>query len=469
MGTAGLWMLAVVAVALVATGLPAWLVLVGVSLGFAGAGIAAGAFDASFVAAIYPRLVGLLENDLLQALPLYVLMGVVIARTSLAPTLFGAARSLLAGTGRSAPLAGLALGLLLAPMCGSVGAGVAMLSRTVHPQLERAGMPPARNVAIVCVASTLGVVVPPSLVLILLGDAMMRAHTEAARLVPIEGRIVNTDDVFHAAMVPALLFVLLCALVVLWQGRGAREERTERLSRAQWVTAAVASGLLVALLAGVALGYLYAVEAAATGGVVLVAHAALTGSLRREDLAAVLHDTIAITGALFALLVAANVFTLVQRAYGTDLWLAQAFARLDRGAVLAAGLGCIALCALVLDAFEMIFVVIPLLAPALLTRVPDAPWVAVLVLLILQASFLVPPLGYAVMMARTRIGGAVGTVQLLRALLPFLAAQLVVVAAVLAFPGLLWREAATAPASPGGKTQTLEEMLDQQPPQQQQE
>ena len=468
MASAGLWMLAVVAVALVATGLPAWIVLVGVSLVFAGAGIAAGDFDASFVAAIYPRLVGLLENDLLQALPLYVLMGVIIARTSLAPTLFASARSLLQRTGRSAPLAGLALGVLLAPMCGSVGAGVAMFSRTVHPQLARAGVPEARNVALVCVASTLGVVVPPSLVLILLGDAMMRAHTEAMHLAPIEGLIVNTQDVFHAALVPAALFVALSVIVVAWQGRGATAAPATRPSRTQWVTAAIATAFLVALLAGVALGYLYAVEAAAAGGVALVLHAVLTGALRREHLAAVLEDTMAITGSLFALLVAANVFTLVERAFGTDRWLAQAFGGLDRSAVLVAGLGSIALCALVLDAFEMIFVVIPLVAPAILTRVPDAPWVAVLILLILQASFLIPPFGYAVMMARTRVGGHVRTAALLAALLPFLAAQLLVVVAVLAFPGMLWREA--PPAAVPASGETLQEMLDReqqaaQPPQ----
>src|SRR5438270_3039457 len=223
-------MLAVVAVALVATGLPAWLVLVGWSLVFATAGIAGGLFDASFVAAIYPRLVGLLENDLLQALPLYVLMGVIIARTSLAPTLFTAAHAVFTPTRRAAPLAGLSLGVLLAPMCGSVGAGVAMFSRTVYPQLARAGVPQARNVALVCVASTLGVVVPPSLVLILLGDAMMRAHTEAMHLAPLEGLVVNTQDVFHAALVPAALFVLLCVLVVLWQGRGSRDVAADRPS-----------------------------------------------------------------------------------------------------------------------------------------------------------------------------------------------------------------------------------------------
>jgi len=292
---------------------------------------------------------------------------------------------------------------------------------------------------------------------------MMRAHTEAMHLAPMEGLVVNTQDVFHAALVPAALFVLLCGVVVLWQGRGAGPEPAERTSRSERLTAVFATVFLVVLLAGVALGYLYAVEAAATGGVALVLHAVITGSLRREHLGVVLRDAMAITGSLFALLVAANVFTLVARAFGTDRWLVQAFAGLGPGAVLATGLASIALCALVLDAFEMIFVVIPLVAPAILTRVPDAPWVSVLILLILQASFLIPPFGYAVMMARTRVGGGTRTMDLLRAVAPFLAAQFVVACAVLAFPGMLWRESVAPPAtSSPANAQTLEEMLDRE-------
>ncbi|HLX23666.1 MAG TPA: TRAP transporter large permease subunit, partial [Usitatibacter sp.] len=276
METCGLWMLAAVAVAMVATGLPAWLLLVGVSFAFAVGGIVAGAFDATLFAAIPSRLVGLLENDLLQALPLYVFMGVLINRTALADTLFRAARAALARTGRAETLAGLFLGVLLAPMSGSVGASVAMLSRTLYPRLGAAGVREERSLALVCVSSTLGVVVPPSLVLILLGDAMMRAHTEASHLAATNARIVNTQDVFHAALVPAALFLLLCIGIALWEGRGTASAKAEPYSRADAITATLAAMFIVTLLAGVALGYLYAVEAAATGGMALMAHAVAT-------------------------------------------------------------------------------------------------------------------------------------------------------------------------------------------------
>ena len=466
MESCGLWMLVAVALSMVATGLPAWVVLVGVSFAFAAGGIAAGAFDATLFTAVYPRLVGLLENDLLQALPLYVLMGVLINRTALADTLYRAARTALAPTRRGVALAGLFLGVLLAPMSGSAGASVAMLSRTLYPRLAAAGYPEERNVALVCVASTLGVVVPPSLVLILLGDAMMRAHTEASHLVASSARIVNTQDVFHAALIPAAIFLALCVAITAWQGRGASSlPAPDRCSRSDWITAAAATALITALLAGVALGYLYAVEAAATGGMALVAHGLATRALRRDVLATVLRETMSVTGSLFALLVGATVFTLVQRAFGTDRWLAATFAAMGSAkfAVLATGLGAIAVCALVLDAFEMIFVVVPLVAPALLVAAPDAPWISVLTLLILQASFLIPPFGYAVLMARSRTGSRVRTTALARALLPFVAAQIAVLVLVAFAPGILWREAPAPAASQQPLSDdAMRELLDKQ-------
>jgi TRAP-type mannitol/chloroaromatic compound transport system permease large subunit len=366
-------------------------------------------------------------------------------RLPLADTLFRVARRAFAPTGRATPLAGLGMGVLLSPMCGSVGASVAMLSRIVYPRLAAQGVPEDRNVALVCVASTLGVVIPPSLVLILLGDAMLRAHTEASNLTGLTGRIVNTQDIFHAALVPAALILALCAIVAVWKAdREAPSAGDDAPRRREWLTAIAACGLIVSLLAGVALGYLYAVEAAAAGGVALVAYGLASRTLGTRVLEQALRDTLAITGAIFALLVAATFFTLVQRAFGTDRWLAAAFAQSGVGPyqMLAGVLIALALCALVLDAFEMIFVVIPLVIPPLLTRIPDAPWVAVLTLLILQASFLIPPFGYAVLMARGRLRANLRMGDLARALLPYVGAQLLVLALVIAFPAILWRDAA---------------------------
>jgi hypothetical protein len=124
--------------------------------------------------------------------------------------------------------------------------------------------------------------VPPSLVLILLGDAMLRAHTEASNVTGLSGRIINTQDVFHGAMVPAAAFLVLCAAITWWTGRrGTPAQPMPKTGRGDVVTAACATAFIVTLLGAVALGYLYAVEAAATGGVALVAYGLATRTLGR--------------------------------------------------------------------------------------------------------------------------------------------------------------------------------------------
>ncbi|HTT10298.1 MAG TPA: TRAP transporter large permease subunit [Burkholderiaceae bacterium] len=437
MNAAGIWLLLLAAAVMIATGLPAWVVLVGVASVGALTGIALDVVPAALFESVPPRIVGLLENDLLQALPLYVFMGALLNRLALSDALFRVLRRLV-----GAPVAGLLLGALLAPMNGSVGASVATLARTVHPRLRESGFGAGRAAALIATAGTLGVVVPPSLVLILFGDAAMRAHTEAVNVTHASVRILNTQDVFRGALVPAALLLIFAAAVAFWQGRSqgaSRPVAAQVATLADWITAAVTFTALVVLLGAVTLGYMYAVEAAATGGVVLFAYGVLSRTLDRATLAAAMRETLALTGALFALLIGATMLTLVMRAFETDRWLADVLVGLPGGpaATLAAGLAIIGLAALVLDAFEMIFVVVPLVLPPLLQRLPDASWVAVLALLILQTSFLLPPFGFALLMTRNRLGASVSLRELAGAIRPFLLAQIAVLALVLALPRLV--------------------------------
>jgi len=435
--SAGLWLLLLAAAVMIVTGLPAWVVLVGVASVGALAGIALGIVPPALFESMAPRIVGLLENDLLQALPLYVLMGALLNRLALSDALFRVLRRLV-----GAPVAGLLLGALLAPMNGSVGASVATLARTVHPRLLESGFGVARAAALIATAGTLGVVVPPSLVLILFGDAAMRAHTEALNVTHASVRILNTQDVFRGALAPAALMLACAAMIALWQGRRqamSAHDTAHRPTVTDWITAVLTLTGLVALLGAVTLGYMYAVEAAATGGVALFAYGVLSRTLDRASLRMALRETLALTGALFALLIGATMLTLVMRAFETDRWLAEILTGLPGGpaGTMAAGLAIIGCAALVLDAFEMIFVVVPLVLPALLQRLSDASWVAVLALLILQTSFLLPPFGFALLMTRNRLGASVSLRELARTIMPFLMGQVAVVALVLALPSLV--------------------------------
>ena len=436
----GFVMLATVAVAALATGLPMWGILIGVASFAALIGMATGAVVPALLLILPGRLINLLESDILQALPLFVAMGALLNRLPLADRLYRAGLALMGGRPFAPGVCALALGVVLGPMNGSAGANAIALTRAIEPKLAASGVESARAISLLAVASTFGIVVPPSLVLILLGDAMLGAHTIALNVSNRAGQIINTQDVFRGALLPAALFVTAAMAVVVWQSRRMPQAAAAfaALTLAEGASAAATVVFIVTLLAGVALGFFYAVEAAAMGAVGLLAYGMLSGQLRIASLAQALDDTIATTGALFALLIAATSFTLVFRMFGTDKQVEAAIAAVPGGeyGVLLAGLAVIGLSAFVLDAFEIIFVMVPLVMPALLTRVADATWVAVLVLIVLQTSFLLPPFGYALILTRAVARQKPGGAAVARALRPFLLVQLAVVLAVLALPRL---------------------------------
>src|SRR5499426_2270615 len=271
----GLALLACVGAALILTGLPAYVVLILAAVLGAVAAVAGGSAPLALLGTLSSRLINLFESDLLQALPLYVLMGALLNRLTVAPAMFRTLLGLLPRQPGTAVVSGLGLGALLAPMSGSVGASVLALARAAEPSLQAAGLPTPLRYATIAVASTLGVVIPPSLVLILLGDAMLSAHTFAVNATGRGDRVINTQDVLRAAMIPAALFLLL-SLAVGWYSanrRGGGALEMANYARPKWsdmlLTLATVA-FLVLLLGGVATGYIFAVEGAAAGAVLLM-------------------------------------------------------------------------------------------------------------------------------------------------------------------------------------------------------
>lgn len=468
----GFAMLILVGVGIISTGLPAAFILIIVATLGAIFGVATGTIQFSLLWALPARFTNLLENDLLQALPLYVTMGLLLGRLPVADALYRTSLAVLPKNASAPLVSGMLLGALLGPMNGSVGASVLGLSRVVSPRLTAEGVPAATRDAIIAVASTLGVLVPPSLVLILLSDAMLNAHTYAVTATGRTDRVINTQDVFHAALVPAMVFIVMCLALAWLAGRrqpvvGIRAPLTPH----ECLLAAVTLIALLILLGGVATGYFYAVEAAAVGAFTLFCAGLFTGQLPYKILRELLHDSIAITGALFSLLIAATTFTLMLRLLGTDHLVDNLVAGIPGGDIPAAAvvLAVIGLCAFVLDAFEIIFVIIPIVIPPLLVRVADARWVAALVLLTLQSSFLLPPFGYALMMVRGAAKAPGPFRPFVRALIPFLAAQWMLLMIVLFLPRLVHvgenaAKSSRLPSAPVSNTDIDKLMRDMLPP-----
>jgi tripartite ATP-independent transporter DctM subunit len=436
----GLALLILVGVGIISTGLPAAFVLLTAATAGAVLAVVSGTIPFGLLWALPSRLINLFDNDLLQALPLYVTMGLLLDRLPLADALYRACNAVLPRKPSAPLVSGVALGALLGPMNGSVGASVLGLARVIAPKLTAEGIPPATRDAVIAVASTLGVLVPPSLVLILLSDAMLQAHSFALTQTGRTDRIINTADVFHAALVPAGIFLVFCLALAWFAGRSAKRlPPRERLTVKQGLLAGFTLAALLVLLGGVAAGYFFAVEAAAVGAFTLLSAGLIAGYLPLRVLRPLLRDVMAITGALFSLLLAATTFTLILRLLGTDRLVTNLVVSIPGNDTLAvaAVLGVIGLCAFVLDAFEIIFVVVPIVIPPLLLRVADARWVSALVLLTLQSSFLLPPFGYALMMVRGAVKPPAPFRAFVKALLPFLIAQWLLLILVLFVPRLV--------------------------------
>ncbi|MCH7341985.1 TRAP transporter large permease subunit [Pelomonas sp. CA6] len=452
---------------------PVYAALIACSVWGGAAGMLLGWVEPGLVQALPIRLSGLLEHDLLQALLLYALLGAGLRELGLAQAWIAAVARRLGGGPRASALAVLGFAALSAPMNGSVAASLAMLRRGAGPAL--AGWPPARASALLAAASTLGLLLPPSLVLLLCSDAMMRAHTEAlGRLGASAGlaRVMNNQDLLWAAWRPAGLVLLGFALLILLRRPAARASPDPRQHAATTAWQPLAFTLLVLLmLAGVVQGWWLAVEAAAMSGCALLA-AGIAGGALKGRLRALLAQAMQTAGLLFGLLVGATSFTWLLRALGSDAWLQRALeaSPWGPGATLALALAVLLLCGLVLDAFELIFLVLPLLMPPLLTQQPHAPWVAVLALLVLQLGYLLPPLGYALLAVRGQAADRADTEAppplhaLAREAAPYAAVIAMVLAAVLAWPQALCGPPPRLDAPTLSDEEAMQELLRQAEP-----
>jgi TRAP-type mannitol/chloroaromatic compound transport system permease large subunit len=421
--TFGIAMLVSVSTLTLISGLAVWEVMIAVSTVFAVIGLWLGVFNLPILGLLASRLSGLLENDLLQAIPLYVFFGVLLQHTGLANSMLILLKRMCWRLHLPQSVAVLLFAGFISPMNGSVASTAGLLQRTLDG--ERLHNDSAATVSLASCAATVGLVIPPSLVLILMGDAMMRAHTEAfnSGLLQIQGlHVMNTQDMFHAALLPGLIVFALWSLVAAWTFRHADAETdAPSLDARSLAKAWLALLLIVLLLSGVFNGVLYAVEAAATGCLVLCMYAAWLLRHKLSDWVEIWRDTFAFSGSLLSLLMAATTFSLIFRLYETDVWISNwivhAPADVSHMAVIFAG---VALCAWMMDAFELIFVIIPIVSPGLILLMGDAQQVAVLLLLVIQLSFLCPPFGYAVLIAH-QSDKTISYLRLLKSLWPYMA------------------------------------------------
>ena len=419
--------------------------LAGVALLFAFGGAAFGVFDLRDLGFLPSRLFGIVTNQTLVAVPLFVLMGVTLERTRIAEALLENLGALLGRVRGGLGLAVTAVGMLLAASTGIVGATVVTMGLLALPTMLRQGYDPKLAVGTICATGTLGQIIPPSIALVLLGDVLSSAYQQAQLTQGVfSPRTVSVGDLFAGALLPGLVLVGLY-LVYIAIATALRPERAPLAAAGDRAalgpllrSVAPPLALIVLVLGAILAGFATPTEAAGVGAGGALLLAAGHRALRLTVLRDICTATLKTTSMVFFILIGASVFSLVFRGYGGDELVRAVFADMPGGLLGATLIVMLVIFCLgfILDFIEITYVVVPIVAPVLLAMGLDPVWLGVLIAVNLQTSFLTPPFGFALFYLRGVAPPTVATGDLYRGVVPFIGLQLLLLAVLAAAPGL---------------------------------
>jgi len=418
-------------IALVMFGVALFFLLLGVPVAFSFAGVAmifalfTGVADTIFQLLPY-RIYGIMSNSTLMAVPLFIMMGLVLEKSGMAEKLLLSMASLFRGVRGGLGVSVVLVGALLAASTGIVSASVVMMSIITLPLMLQAGYSKSLATGTIAASGTLGQIIPPSIILIVLGDVMS----------------VSVGDLFKAAILPGLVLVGLYITYILARAYfypddapALKQEKELKISE---VVFAIVPPLVLMffVLGSIFAGVASPTESAAFGvfgGLVL---SVLNKTFSLEMLAYTLKESVKLTGMIFMILIGATAFSLVfNELGGTDL-IVDFFSN-DIGDVwvfIFVAMAAIFILGFFIDFIEISFIVVPILVPIMDAFGIDPLWFGVLIAMNLQASFLTPPFGLSLFFVKGAAGNSVTTTDIYKGIIPFIILQLIALGAVVAFP-----------------------------------
>ena len=432
-------------------GFPVAFTLAGTSILFAFAGLYFGVFDMSNLRSLAGRYTGYMLNEVLVAVPLFIFMGVMLERSNIAEQLLSTMGRLFGDMRGGLGISVILVGALLAASTGVVGATVVTMGLISLPAMMRAGYDPKLACGSICASGTLGQIIPPSTVLIFMGDMIAGMHSQVQMsLGNFAPTTVSVGDLFAGAFIPGLLMVALYIGYILFKAVVDPEscpatpippEEKAGLGR-EIVTALIPPLLLIfAVLGSILGGIATPTEAASVGAVGATLLAGLRGRLKAQIFVDVARRTAVITSMIFIILFGASVFAIVFRQMGGDNLVEEFLTSMPGGALGAMITVMIIMFVLgfILDTFEIIFIVLPITAPTLLMLGVDPVWLGVMIGVNLQTSFLTPPFGFALFYLRGVAPNSVTTGMIYKGAIPFVLLQITAIALLFMFPQLvLW-------------------------------
>jgi tripartite ATP-independent transporter DctM subunit len=417
----------VAVLAMIFTGYPVAFALGGTALIFALLGQVSGAFDIPLLFALPERTFGTRSNFTLLAVPFFIFMGTVLEKSKLAEQLLETIGVLFGRFRGGLAIGVIFVGALLAAATGVVGASVTAMGLISLPVMLRNGYKEEISLGVISASGTLGQIIPPSIVLIVLGDQMG----------------VSVGDLFRAALMPGLaltgayaVYVAVIAFVKPTVAPALPDEM--RVTGGELLKRVVLSllpplALIVVVLGSIFAGVATPTEAGALGSVGAMVLAAMNRSLSYPALRDAMEETSRLTIMVIFLLIGSTAFALVFRGFDGDIWIETMLTGIPGGALgflLVVNL-VVFLLGFFIDFFEIAFIIVPLIVPAAQILGVDLTWLEIVLAVNLQTSFLTPPFGFSLFYLRGVTPQRIPTTSIYRGVVPFIAIQLVVLGSLI--------------------------------------
>jgi len=425
-------------------GYPVAFVLGGSAIIFGFVGDLAGSFDSTLFNAIPSRIYGIMTNELLLAIPLFIFMGIILEKAKIAEELLINLSKLFSRVRGGLAISTIVVGALLAASTGIVGATVVTMGLISLPVMLNNNYSKTISTGVICASGTLGQIIPPSIVLLLLSDQISNAFKNTQMSIGnFSSEPVSVTDVFMAAIVPGVILVLSYIAWVLIYGlmKPNSVPRATKIKDDISFAASVKSALPPLLLMFVVLGSILsgvatATESSSIGAIGAMLIAFLKGRLTKKVISDTCKETAKVSSMIFTILIGATIFSLTFRGFGGDEIIHEFFKTLPGGLPMAV-LFCmvfIFILGFFLDFIEITFIVIPIIVPPLILLGADPIWIAIMVAINLQTSFLTPPFGFSLFYLRGVADKSIKTIQIYKGIIPFVLIQLALLFAIYAFP-----------------------------------
>ena len=391
------------------------------------------------------RIFGTMINEPLVAVPLFIFMGIMLVKPKIAAGLLQSIGELFGATKGGLGIGVVIVGMLLAASTGIVGATVVTMGMLSLPSMMKAGYDQKIATGTICAAGTLGQIIPPSIVLVLLATILQGANEEAAMLVGnLAPDPVTAIDLFAGAILRGLMLVVLFIIFIFFYARinplSCPPVETTRSRGEIYIEAAKSVippiTLIVLVLGSILFGIATPTESASVGAVGAAMIALLKGELNFKNLKETAIGTVKLSSFVFVILIGASMFSLVFRAFGGDEMIEHFLGNLPGGlyAALILVMVVIFLLGFFLDYIEIIFVIVPLVGPILIANGADPLWLGILISLNLQTSFLTPPFGFSLFFLRGVAPDNIQTRNMYKGVIPFIGIQILAILIVGFYP-----------------------------------